>query len=112
LIGFLSGLIQFAKLVIVRIHILEMDSSYFSSLGLEFSVLVGRATVWGYIPFASTTITIMAGLIFTIHATCTSSETSLPALPIAISMGILVYLSSVTSLQPFVLALAEEGIMM
>ncbi|KAJ9451742.1 Presenilin-B [Diplonema papillatum] len=74
-----------------------------------YSVLVGRAAVFGYVPWVASFIAVIAGLCLTLFALATL-KVPLPALPCSIFLGIAAAFSSRYILMPYALQAAVDSV--
>eukprot|EP01064_Diplonema_japonicum_P035555 TRINITY_DN7752_c0_g2_i1.p1 TRINITY_DN7752_c0_g2~~TRINITY_DN7752_c0_g2_i1.p1 ORF type:complete len:476 (+),score=60.81 TRINITY_DN7752_c0_g2_i1:84-1511(+) len=74
-----------------------------------YSLLVGRAAVFGYIPWVSSFVGVLTGLCLTLFALATLKR-PLPALPSSIFLGIIFAFTSRYILEPYAVEYAVRGL--
>jgi presenilin 1 len=71
-----------------------------------YGVLVGRASIYGFLPALSCFLAIQVGVVATIYVASSSSLT-VPALPASILAGIVTYVMAIFLLSPLFDSLAQ-----
>ena len=75
-----------------------------------YAVLAGRAAVAGYVPAAATLLAVVFAVLSTVYTTVRSSHDTLPALPIAVVIGVIMFFLSKYVLAPFVDSTAKAAL--
>jgi len=75
-----------------------------------YAVLAGRAAVAGYVPAAATLLAVVFAVLSTVYTTVRSRHDTLPALPIAVVVGVLMFFASKYVLAPYVAAMAKAAL--
>jgi len=75
-----------------------------------YAAVAARAAVAGYVPAAATLLSIVFAVLSTVYTTVRSRHDTLPALPIAVVVGVFMFFTSKYLLAPYVDAMARGAL--